>query len=175
MMNGSEVACHLDAGKIWLGFQPLETAACAVPDWCKSYFEIEPVAAATAGADNAYLVLEWPAGFNLASLSGPGASLGRYTQRALIVTCATGHAAATYNESIQYRYFAPQHGVPEDTATGSAMRVLARYWQQRDLGQMLTAYQCSEVGGLLFSRIADAKVWVGGWATPAAKESKDFG
>jgi len=174
VMNGSEVDCHAAEGKVWLGFQPLQPVPCDVPDWCKYFFAAEPIAAATAGVDNAYLILEWPKGFNLASLATPQASLSQYTQRALIATCAADPATATYAETIQYRYFAPQHGVAEDTATGSAMRVLASYWQQRGQGQTLTAYQCSAAGGLLFSRIAEAKVWVGGWTVPMAKESKNF-
>ena len=174
VMNVSEVACHLAEGKVWLGFQPLAPVACDVPDWCKYFFDVEPIAAATVGVDNAYLILEWTKDFNLASLSTPLASLSQYTQRALIATCAADPATATYAETIRYRYFAPQHGVAEDTATGSAMRVLASYWQQRGQGQTLTAYQCSAAGGLLFSRIAEAKVWVGGWTAPMAKESKSF-
>ena len=49
-----------------------------------------------------------------------------------------------------------------DPATGSAMRVLASYWQQRGLDHALTALQRSAEGGLLFSRIEGGITWIGG-------------
>lgn len=171
VMNGAEVACQAEAGQIWLSFEALETQPCEVPQWCNSYFDTAPIAAATAGPDNGYLVLQWPTDSQLASLPVPPATLVQDTQRALIVTCAVGQDSALHDENIHYRYFAPQHGVAEDLATGSAMRVLAHYWQQRDLGAVLTAYQYSQAGGLLFSRIQAGKVWIGGWTSPMAMEA----
>lgn len=162
VMNGSEVACHAIGEQVWLGFAPLATRACEVPRWCKYYFDVVPDAAATAGSTDGYLVLQWPAGFELASLPRPDESLAQHTERSLIVTCSAGNSSALDATSIRYRYFAPQYGVSEDTATGSAMRVLASFWQQSGLGRVLTAYQCSAQGGLLFSRIEQDTVWIGG-------------
>lgn len=171
VMNGSEVACCVAGEQIWLGFEPLTPQVCEIPDWCKDYFDVEPHVAATAGADNGYLVLEWPAGFDLTSLPRPEASLAQHTKRGLIVTCAVGNIAAQTPGSVQYRYFAPQYGVSEDAATGSAMRVLASFWQQSGLGNTLTAYQCSTEGGLLFSRIEKGKVWIGGRTSTMTRET----
>ena len=170
-MNGSEVACRVTGEQVWLGFVPLAPEASEIPAWCKHYFEVEPDAAATAGAADGYLVLEWPAGFELTSLPKPRESLARHTARSLIVTCAVENVLTQEKESIHYRYFAPQYGVSEDAATGSAMRVLASFWQQRGLGKALTAYQCSTEGGLLYSRIEKDKVWIGGWTSTMAMET----
>ena len=174
IMNGSEVACRVTQEQVWLGFTPLAPEACEIPAWCQQYFDVEPAAAATAGAADGYLVLEWPAGFELASLPTPTESLAQHTKRSLIVTCAAENEAAQEAESFHYRYFAPQYGVSEDAATGSAMRVLASFWQQRGLGRVLTAYQCSTEGGLLFSRIEEGKVWIGGWTSTMAMETANL-
>ena len=61
-----------------------------------------------------------------------------------------------------FRYFAPQHGIAEDIATGSAMRVLADFWQAQGGYNELRAWQCSVEGGHLFSRIQGGITWVGG-------------
>lgn len=64
---------------------------------------------------------------------------------------------------IQLRYLAPQYSPAEDSATGSAMRVLASYWQFRNGVTRLDAWQRSAGGGLLRSEIDDqGSVWVGG-------------
>lgn len=162
VMNGSEVASRRNGSQVWLGFKPSQPKACDVPGWTRNYFNEPPVAAAQAGQAGDYLVLEWPADFALASLPVPDDSLAEHTDRAVIVTCAINEGVAQINESIHYRYFAPQHGVSEDPATGSAMRVLASYWQQQGLGHALTALQCSAEGGLLFSRIEGGITWIGG-------------
>ena len=65
------------------------------------------------------------------------------------------------------RYFAPQYGVEEDIATGSAMRVLAQYWSSRF--KQLTVYQCSPQGGLLLSRHTATHVEVGGRCVSASE------
>lgn len=169
-MNGLEVACRILDEQVWLGFTPLIPKMCEIPPWCSQVFGVEPSAAATAGAADGYLVLEWPAGFELAALPRPDQSLAQHTSRSLIVTCAAVNVFAQETESIHLRYFAPQYGVSEDAATGSAMRVLANFWQQRGLGEALTAYQCSAQGGLLFSRIEAGNVWIGGWTSTVTGE-----
>lgn len=160
VMNGSEVYCRTEGEHTWLGFEPLATQPFEIPRWCRHYFPVAPEGAAIAGTENGYLLLRWPAGFELATLPRPGAVLGRHTRRSLIVTCAV--AAPPAPVSVHYRYFAPQYGVDEDAATGSAMRILANFWQHCGLGAALTAYQCSKEGGILFSRVEQGKVWVGG-------------
>jgi predicted PhzF superfamily epimerase YddE/YHI9 len=95
----------------------------------------------------------------------PDTSLGIYTRRALIVTCAVSKDLALQGENIHLRYFAPQYGIAEDAATGSAMRVLAGYWQQRGLGDELQALQRSPEGGLLWSRVQNQTTWVGGYVS----------
>ncbi|WOJ97134.1 PhzF family phenazine biosynthesis protein [Congregibacter brevis] len=157
-MNGLRAAFHADADKYWIGLPSISCTACRVPHWIGEFFPVPPWRAAEAGADDGYLVLEWPEGFDLESLPIPRYALHRRTGRALIVT--SRDTSSSFD--IQMRYFAPQHGVPEDTATGSAMRVLATYWMNRDLSEGLRARQCSQFGGELYSRIRGDLTWVGG-------------
>ena len=122
-------------------------------------------AAALAGSAQGYLVLQWPDDFDLKQLRRPTSILSKQTERALI--CTAAHPGMGEGE-IQLRYFAPQYGVEEDSATGSAMRVLADYWYPRF--SQLTAYQCSAGGGLLLSRRTATHVEVGGYCANGADE-----
>lgn len=158
-MNGLRIAFRTEDDWAWIGLPPIACDACAVPAWVREFFPDVPWRAALAGGDNGYLVLEWPAGFDLSRLPIPDYGLRRRTPRAVIATCVDRDDPAI---DVKLRYFAPQHGVPEDTATGSAMRVLATYWMNRELADGLRAYQCSPYGGELRSRIREGITWIGG-------------
>jgi hypothetical protein len=163
-----QVGFHADAdnegdlGRAWIILPSIDCSACRVPHWVAQFFAIAPWRAALAGGDDGYLVLEWPEGFDLRTLPIPPYALRRRTQRAVIATARDTSSSAT---NITLRYFAPQHGVPEDTATGSAMRVLATYWMNRELNDQLCAWQCSEYGGELYSQVRGNKTWIGGRVT----------
>lgn len=75
--------------------------------------------------------------------------LQRYTQRALIVT-----AKAHCNSRQDYvmRYFAPQYGNNEDSATGSANALLIPYWAHRLQRSWLRGRQLSASGGQFYGR-----------------------
>ncbi|WP_439108074.1 PhzF family phenazine biosynthesis protein [Congregibacter sp.] len=165
-MNGLRAAFHADEDRYWIGLPTISCAARPVPHWIAEFFPVLPWRAAEAGGNDGYLVLEWPADFDLRSLPVPAYALHRRTGRALIVTSRDTESASA---DIQMRYFAPQHGMPEDTATGSAMRVLASYWMNRDLDDQLCAWQCSDSGGELYSRIRGELTWVGGRVIGGAK------
>lgn len=163
-MNGSLVEAALDHHShiIWLSFASLEPLQAQPQDqdlrsglarMMGSGHACSDVK--LAGPDDGYLVARLPDGFDLTSLSPPGAALEQITRRALIATTLLDAAGA-----IGLRYFAPQYGVAEDSATGSAMRVLARYWADRF--QNLTATQFSPAGGELFSSICGATTRIGG-------------
>lgn len=171
----SDILVESDGERYWCALSRLSTAACALPDWASSLVGAPVIAAAAAGDENGYLVLELAPNTNLATLPAPGDLLAGHTQRALILTSAVSDTAAPYADvaQIRSRYFAPQYGVPEDAATGSAMRILADYWAGRGSGDRLVAQQQSPAGGLLFSRIVDERVWIGGYVT--APQSADYG
>ncbi len=159
VMQGSQVDSWRSDEEIWLRFSALETRSCEVPAWVRDMLATatNPVSAAHSGESSGYLVLQWPDNFDLRSLTPPDETLARYTQRALICTTARPEVGAG---AIELRYFAPQYGVIEDAATGSAMRVLASYWSSRF--DCLRGYQCSSAGGQLLARWAPHCVEVGG-------------
>ena len=161
-MGDIEISCAKRDGIDWVSFPTLTILECAMPDWAAHLVGAIPEHAAEAGPADGYLVLAVPAECDVATLPAPGDSLEDHTRRSLIVTRQVSAETALCGEEIQYRYFAPQHGVPEDTATGSAMRVVAAYWQSRGAGDELRALQCSADGGWLQSRITNDRTWIGG-------------
>jgi len=158
-MNGLRAAFHATNEQAWIGLPSLSCAATRVPHWIREFFAVPPWRAAQAGGDEGYLVLEWPEDFDLRTLPIPPYALHRRTRRSLIVTTRDTQSSKF---DVKLRYFAPQHGVPEDTPTGSAMRVLPPYWMNRELNEHLSAQQCSRYGGELHSHIRGDLTWVGG-------------
>jgi PhzF family phenazine biosynthesis protein len=77
--------------------------------------------------------------------------------RAVIVT------AVGDEHDVISRMFAPRMGIPEDPVTGSAHCVLAPHYASR-LGTELRAYQASERGGVVRTRLAGDRVTLGGEA-----------
>lgn len=65
-------------------------------------------------------------------------------QRALIVTSPSSPVSKTH---YNLRYFAPQYGMPEDIATGSAHLQVAGYWQQRLRKKRVLGRQLIKQGG----------------------------
>jgi predicted PhzF superfamily epimerase YddE/YHI9 len=159
-MNGSTIESWRENNITWLRFTRLQTTHCDVPKWIKEVFNDQPlpILAALAGDDQGYIIFQWPDGFNLKTLNANGNRISALTQRAVICTAAQP-SSATGN--IQLRYFAPQYGNAEDTATGSALRVLADYWSPRF--SQLNAQQCSPAGGHLLSRFFKHCIEIGGY------------
>ncbi len=56
------------------------------------------------------------------------------------------------------RFFAPNHGIPEDPVTGSAHCKLAPYWARRLGKSRLVARQVSPRGGTVICELADGRV-----------------
>jgi len=83
------------------------------------------------------------------------------TDRALLVyvRCTQNDATPT---PYCFRYFAPQYGSAEDTATGSAMRLVTAAARTRYTDQTSMAAQLSPAGGLLYGAVEGDTVWVGG-------------
>jgi predicted PhzF superfamily epimerase YddE/YHI9 len=161
-MGGIEVPVEYRDGVDWASFPTLQTRDVDTPGWVAELLGQAPAAAAEAGPADGYLVAEMATDCDIAALPLPGATLSSHTRRSLIVTRQVRACESLCGETVQYRYFAPQHGVPEDTATGSAMRVLASYWQRRGAGDELQALQRSADGGWLLGRVERGRTWVGG-------------
>lgn len=173
-MGGSVINSISRNSCLWLQFGPIDIQRCELPVWIDVFVSrLMPIAAATAGDDNGYLILQWPDATDLAQLDIAVERIAAATQRAVICSAAQPLAnkkinAAASNENmhdIQLRYFAPQYGVAEDIATGSAMRILAAYWATRF--KSIRATQVSAQGGILYSRYSPSGIEVGGYCLPA--------
>ena len=158
-MAGTSVRCRQDTTLTWLAFPRVTCSPCAVPPWAFSVLGSMPEAAAITGGHDGYLIVRFADDFPLRSLALPDTTLAKHTQRAVIATC---RSTAKAPGAVQLRYFAPQYATAEDSATGSALRILADYWASQDGIQRLSAAQLSPRGGQLYSRVEAESVWVGG-------------
>jgi PhzF family phenazine biosynthesis protein len=82
--------------------------------------------------------------------------------RAVIVT------ARDTEYDVVSRMFAPRMGIPEDPVTGSSHCVLAPHWAAR-LGPELRAFQASERGGVVHTRLDGERVTLGGEAVTVVR------
>jgi len=162
IMSGTQVDCRKQGQLTWLGFPPAIIEEQSCPGWITALLGVSVSGCATIGGEDGYLIVQLSQDSDLSLLSAPDAGMAKMTRRALIVTCEATRLDKAYDEDIHFRYFAPQYGEPEDSATGSAMRLLASYWYNRGLGRHLRALQRSARGGLLASTLAEGTTWVGG-------------
>ncbi|WP_308420305.1 PhzF family phenazine biosynthesis protein [Kroppenstedtia guangzhouensis] len=81
-------------------------------------------------------------------------------QRGLIITSRS----ESDDFDIISRFFAPNHGIPEDPVTGSAHCALGPYWAKKLGKTELRAYQASQRGGSLNVRVEGDRVRLAGHA-----------
>ncbi|MEZ5303432.1 MAG: PhzF family phenazine biosynthesis protein [Verrucomicrobiales bacterium] len=97
------------------------------------------------------------------------AALGALPARGVILTAPAGERAAALGCAFVSRFFAPQCGVPEDHATGSAHCALARFWAARLDSPAMRGWQASPRGGVIAvqaSSPAAGRVSLGGNVVP---------
>jgi PhzF family phenazine biosynthesis protein len=87
-------------------------------------------------------------------------ALRRVEARGVMVTSR----ATTPGFDFVSRFFAPQSGIDEDPATGSAHCTLGPYWSARLGKSALSAYQASARGGVLRVEVRDGRVGLSGQA-----------
>jgi predicted PhzF superfamily epimerase YddE/YHI9 len=87
-------------------------------------------------------------------------AIARLDARGILVTAA----ASTPGFDFVVRDFAPQLGIPEDPATGSAQATLAPFWAERLGRDELISYQASARGAVLRGRPQGDRVVIGGRA-----------
>ncbi|MBD3668319.1 MAG: PhzF family phenazine biosynthesis protein [Kangiella sp.] len=155
-----------DKQQVWIGFKPALIEPASIPNWAEDCCNILPVEVSKVGPSNGYWIFEWPEGFDLKQLAVSFDKLTFATERALIATTRSQAKGFDYD----LRYFAPQHGVNEDKATGSANRILGSYWNNRLKRHSLKAQQLSDVGAIIdieyespeLSGAEDGTVWISG-------------
>lgn len=94
----------------------------------------------------------------LSPQSGLGPLLGELGLRGMIATAPSDDARYDFVS----RFFAPNHGIPEDPVTGSAHCKLMPYWAERLGRARLTARQVSPRGGTLICELKGERVTLTG-------------
>lgn len=101
----------------------------------------------------------------LSPQAGLGPLLSELGMRGLIATAPSDDPAFDFVS----RFFAPNHGIPEDPVTGSAHCKLAPYWAQRLGKTRMTARQISPRGGTVVCEVAGNRVKLAGTCAPFAQ------
>ncbi|MBM82702.1 MAG: hypothetical protein CMJ78_19235, partial [Planctomycetaceae bacterium] len=94
----------------------------------------------------------------LATLSPNFPELAKIKTRGIIVTCRSSSPGYDFSS----RFFGPAAGIDEDPVTGSAHCCLAPYWSERLGRESLTAYQASQRGGHVRTRVVGDRVKLAG-------------
>jgi len=144
--------CESVAADIALLYARPAPVACPVPGFASRCLGGQPLAAAEVGVATDYLIMEMDSVATVQKLRPNLALLTAATQRALIVTARDTCVASAVTDpqlACVFRYFAPQHGVPEDAATGSAAVQLAAYWAPRLPAGPVTLRQLSPQGAVM--------------------------
>ncbi|MGH6718362.1 MAG: PhzF family phenazine biosynthesis protein [Alphaproteobacteria bacterium] len=141
-----------------LDFPNRPPAPVPIADWLAGALGVRPVELHEAPGDNLMAVVG--TADEVRGLRADMPSLARgLGSRGLIVTAP--------GEDVDFvsRYFAPNHGIPEDPVTGSAHCTLAPYWAGRLGKATLEARQVSARGGRLRCTVKGDRVAIAGRCT----------
>lgn len=123
-----------------------------VPGWVKHLFTLNeqaiiPDNAAISESDDGYLLLDFKNEIDKKTFQSMQASMNKIiknTQRAVVAISFNKQEKICFS-----RYFAPQYGNPEDSATGSVMRFVADYIDKKYQARQFEVEQCSAEGGFM--------------------------
>ena len=162
LVNGAtDIPFRQEGALIWLQFPYPDLTPSALPQGIDRLLPGAALSCDRVGGASGYLLVELQSSDELAAMIPPGEALKPLTDRALLVyvRCAQNNATPT---PYCFRYFAPQYGSAEDTATGSAMRLITASAGTRYTDHEIMAAQLSPGGGLLYGAVEGDTVWVGG-------------
>ena len=162
LVNGAtHIPFRQEGALIWLQFPYPDLTPSALPQGIDRLLSGAALSCDRVGTASGYLLVELQSSDELTAMTPPGEALKALTDRALLVyvRCAQNNATPT---PYCFRYFAPQYGSAEDTATGSAMRLITASAGTRYTDHEIMAAQLSPGGGLLYGAVEGDTVWVGG-------------
>ena len=159
--GATDIPFRQEGALIWLQFPYPDLTPSALPQGIDRLLPGAALSCDRVGTASGYLLVELQSSDELAAMTPPVEALKPLTDRALLVyvRCPQNDAAPT---PYRFRYFAPQYGSAEDTATGSAMRLVTAAARTRYTDQSIMAAQLSPGGGLLYGAVEGDTVWVGG-------------
>ena len=130
----------------------LDARSQAVPEWVSGAITVAeenllPAKAAVSSKEDGYLLLEFDPVLPLDVFRAMQLDLTRVcdnTKRAIVLLQFDKE-----HKHLYMRYFAPQYGVHEDSATGSVMRFVADYIEKNYQVRHFDVSQCSAQGGFM--------------------------
>jgi predicted PhzF superfamily epimerase YddE/YHI9 len=162
LVNGAtHIPFRQEGALIWLQFPFPDLTPSALSKGIDRLLPGAVLSCDRVGTASGYLLVELESPDELAAMTPPGEALKALTDRALLVYVRCAHNDATPTPYC-FRYFAPQYGSAEDTATGSAMRLITASARTRYTDHEIMAAQLSPGGGLLYGAVEGDTVWVGG-------------
>ena len=159
--GATHIPFRQEGALIWLQFPYPDLTPSALPQGIDRLLPGAAQSCDRVGTASGYLLVELQSPDELAAMAPPGEALKPLTDRALLVYVRCAHNGATPTPYC-FRYFAPQYGATEDTATGSAMRLVTAAARTRYTDHEIMAAQLSPGGGLLYGAVEGDTVWVGG-------------
>ncbi len=110
-----------------------------LPHTAMDWFGVPITQALSTGDEKGYWILE--VSNPLEALTPNFSVISASTDRAIIVTTTATVQKSSVERDYSLRYFAPQYGIDEDVATGSANAIAACYWGERLKKNQLIAEQ----------------------------------
>jgi PhzF family phenazine biosynthesis protein len=155
------LTCRPDGWRIEMDFPATPAAPAAAP---AGLFDALGLAPGDAYANDAFVLIEVGDAATVRAVSPDFAKLAAVDARAVIVTARDTDG----DYDIVSRMFAPRIGIAEDPVTGAAHCVLAPHWAPR-LGSVLHAFQASERGGVVHTRLVGDRVTLAGEAVTVVR------
>lgn len=152
VLINNEASANSDNEKVILNLPRINSTIENIPLWTKAIFRlsrkfIEPCYAACSDEEDGYLLIELSTLLtrkDFSELEIDLDSICKNTKRAVVVVIFDKNS-----QQLLMRYFAPQYGSAEDTATGSVMRFVADYIAAQYRHTKYRVLQCSQKGGYM--------------------------
>lgn len=157
--SGTMTVTHQADGRLWLDFPNYEPEPVSCPEGLAAAMGIAPVAVLRSNKGDRDLLLVYPGMADVEALTPDLSALTGFAPFGFVAT-ARGEGGIDFVS----RCFFPNHGIPEDSVTGSAHCVSAPYWAKVLGKNTLRARQVSQRGGDLWLSVADDRVHIGGYA-----------
>lgn len=116
---------QLEHRKYILYLPPVELLPTTLSSAISGLFNVEALNVMQTKTDSGYLIVSVKNEATVRHFDFDEQKYSDLTQRALIVSCKSEDNP----DLIYFRYFAPQYGDKEDSATGSAAPILAEFWK----------------------------------------------
>ena len=154
--------------KIVLSLPRLSSQLQEIPNWVKESICVDgksifPSDSAISENNDGYLLFEFSPRLALDVFSSLQLNLSQVcdnTKRAVVFVLFEEK-----NKKLYMRYFAPQYGVLEDAATGSVMRFVGDYIEQKYHCKHFEVIQCSPQGGYMIVDCKEEKIIITANAT----------